>query len=429
MRNDTSMRVLNFAALAEYHLGDYWRKMRRIVHHAMSQRAVESYTPLIEIESIETMRQLFDATIDPEGSFHRGTLGVIHTVIYGKRLETSDDLVVKDLLKYILDTFQVIGKFLRFIFNKIKPRVEQLINGHFVSTTTEADAVVNLLPFLQCLPIGLDKKAKKIMDGYFSLTKKLFDKFKEDKKCGITQPCVAEYILEHMEEEGIDDFDVHNLFIDLFGGGLDTSAVTLSWITAILALHPIVQERAHAELDAMVGRDRLPNQADEANLPFIRAIIREVLRFRPPIGWLNFPHQSVQDDTYEGYHIPADTSIVINVHAMHMDSSRWTHPERFDPDRYLDMTESIPASANGPIAKRDNMAFGWGRRMCPGIFLAEAELFMGTALLLWSYRIEVEKGGKAPNINEWQSGIVMRPKPYKVSFIPRHDKVKELIFA
>ncbi|RUP44061.1 cytochrome P450, partial [Jimgerdemannia flammicorona] len=187
--------------------------------------------------------------------------------------------------------------------------------------------------------------------------------------------------------------------------------------------------RAHAEIDAVVGHDRLPKRTDETLLPYIRAIIREELRFRPPGGWISFPHQSIKEDTYEGFHIPADTSIVANVWAMHMDSVKYVNPEKFMPERYLNVTESSAASANGPIADRDHVAFGWGRRLCPGIHLTDAEAFVATALLLWSYKIEVEEGGGLPNINKWTLGVTMHPKPYKVKFVPRHDKVKELLFA
>ena len=79
-----------------------------------------------------------------------------------------------------------------------------------------------------------------------------------------------------------------------------------------MVLNPGAQEKAHAELDAVVGCDRLPEFNDRPSLPYVNALIKEVLRWHviPPIG---VPHRSVADDIYEGYLIPGGSMIVPNV--------------------------------------------------------------------------------------------------------------------
>lgn len=74
---------------------------------------------------------------------------------------------------------------------------------------------------------------------------------------------------------------------------------------AILALllHPAVQERAHEEIDRVVGRDRLPDFSDRPRLPYVEAICREVLRLHPILP-MAVPHTAIKDDVYEGYFIP-----------------------------------------------------------------------------------------------------------------------------
>ena len=62
---------------------------------------------------------------------------------------------------------------------------------------------------------------------------------------------------------------------------------------------PKVQCRAQAEIDAVVGRHRLPTFADTPHLPYVRAIIREVLRWRPTIPF-SIPHAATNEDWYEG---------------------------------------------------------------------------------------------------------------------------------
>jgi hypothetical protein len=75
--------------------------------------------------------------------------------------------------------------------------------------------------------------------------------------------------------------------------------------------HPEVQARAHAELDAVVGSDRLPDFADRPHMPYLEAIISEVLRWIP-VTPLAIPHATTQDDEYRGYYIPKGSVIVGN---------------------------------------------------------------------------------------------------------------------
>lgn len=79
-----------------------------------------------------------------------------------------------------------------------------------------------------------------------------------------------------------------------------------------MAMHKDIQERAQAELDSVVGPDRLPTFADRDSLPYINALVKEVLRWHviSPIG---VAHRSDADDFYNGYLIPAGTLIIPNV--------------------------------------------------------------------------------------------------------------------
>jgi len=91
--------------------------------------------------------------------------------------------------------------------------------------------------------------------------------------------------------------------------------------------------RAHEELDRVVG-NRMPTWDDEPELPYIRAIAKEVLRWRPP-GFIGTPHATTSDDILDGIFIPAGSIVVQNMWAIHNDSKRYKNPEAFDPSRYL----------------------------------------------------------------------------------------------
>ena len=78
-----------------------------------------------------------------------------------------------------------------------------------------------------------------------------------------------------------------------------------------MALYPEVQRKAQAEVDEVIGGDRLPILSDRGTLPFVEAIVLELLRWQP-ITPLNIPHASSEDDKYEGFYIPKGSIIMVN---------------------------------------------------------------------------------------------------------------------
>ncbi|CAG8848460.1 35197_t:CDS:2, partial [Racocetra persica] len=137
--------------------------------------------------------------------------------------------------------------------------------------------------------------------------------------------------------------------------------------------HPEIQAKAHQELDQVIGQSRLPKVSDEPNISYIRAIIKEGQRYCAPV-YIAEPHYIEEDDEYNGYHIPANSAVVINPYGIHMDEKRYENPKEFKPERFLEFTESSAASAKGNYKNRDHFSFGAGRRLCTGIYMAEQEL-------------------------------------------------------
>ena len=160
---------------------------------------------------------------------------------------------------------------------------------------------------------------------------------------------------------------------------------------AMLA-YPETQARAHAELDAVVGRDRLPTFADQPHLPYIRAMVKEVLRWRPA-GPLGSPHRSIEDDWYEGMFIPKGTICIPNVWHMNRDPELFgKNTEHFDPGRYLDASGDLQVAPDLPDIKEEgHFTYGFGRRICVGRHMADNSLFINMAIMLWANRIEGKK--------------------------------------
>ena len=79
-----------------------------------------------------------------------------------------------------------------------------------------------------------------------------------------------------------------------------------------MALNPHVVKRAQEELDRVVGNERLPELSDRENLPYISALLKELLRWACPTPF-GVPKRIMEDDVYKGYRIPAGANIIENI--------------------------------------------------------------------------------------------------------------------
>jgi cytochrome P450 len=150
---------------------------------------------------------------------------------------------------------------------------------------------------------------------------------------------------------------------------------------------PEVQRRAQAELDAVVGRDRLPTFDDSRCLPYVRAIIEEVLRWRPNVP-LGVAHAATEDDWYEGMFIPKGTICIPNVwHCNHDRTVFGEDADEFRPERHLDEHGELLSGSPDAI-RAGNVSFGFGRRICVAKHLASDTLFISTARILWAANLE-----------------------------------------
>ncbi|KAI0712466.1 cytochrome P450 98A3 [Earliella scabrosa] len=162
-------------------------------------------------------------------------------------------------------------------------------------------------------------------------------------------------------------------------------------------LHPDVQKKAQAELDAVVGPNRLPELSDRDQLPYVTAIVKETLRWYPAVP-LGVAHCTVADDVYRGFLIPAGATIVVNAWAINHDPEAYADPGRFNPERHL-KDGKLDKDARDPAAT----AFGFGRRICPGRYFATNTMFMFIASFLSVFNI-------SPALDEHGQPITVQPQ-------------------
>jgi len=208
----------------------------------------------------------------------------------------------------------------------------------------------------------------------------------------------------------------------LYRAGLDSTVSSIKSLFLALVLFPRVQRRAQAELDIVVGRDRLPTFDDRAHLPYIEAICKELMRWLmvAPIG---VSHSLRKDDVYKGFFIPKGATMTANAWAILHDPEAYPEPDNFKPERFLNEDGTV---RDDPML---SLVFGIGKRICPGRHLVEATIFTVTSSILSVFNVtkaKDENGNEipvkaaiAPN-----RGTVIHPDKFECSILPR-DKVAE----
>ncbi|KAK6620031.1 hypothetical protein RUM44_006431 [Polyplax serrata] len=198
------------------------------------------------------------------------------------------------------------------------------------------------------------------------------------------------------------------LLLDFFMAGTETTSNTLSMAMLYMILFPEVQEKVQRSLDEVVPRSRLPTLQDRPNLKYVEAVLFEVQRFGTIVP-TSVPHRTTKDVHLEGFVIPKDTMILINLRSVLMDKERWMDPTTFRPERFLD--------EKGQLTQNECfIPFGQGRRRCLGEGLARSSMFLLFSAVLQNFKV-LKADDEFSNVP--LDGVTLSPKPYKAILQPR----------
>ncbi|CAI0435805.1 unnamed protein product [Linum tenue] len=161
------------------------------------------------------------------------------------------------------------------------------------------------------------------------------------------------------------------LLMNIFVGGTDTSAAAVIWSMTYLMKNPKSMGKAQKEVRLAIGKKGFVNEEDIQQLPYLKAVVKETL----------IPRESTQDCILGGYEIPAKTVIHVNAWAIGRDPEAWgENPEEFKPERFF-MGKSIDVKG----ADFELIPFGAGRRICPAMHMALANVELSLANLLYAF--------------------------------------------
>jgi len=198
------------------------------------------------------------------------------------------------------------------------------------------------------------------------------------------------------------------------------------WFIFAAVTEPAFQIAAQAELDRVVGRDAMPTFNDRGRLPYIQAIVNEILRWRPPAP-MGLPHYCAEDDYYNGMRIPKGSIVIANSWAMDQDPTVWDQPQAFLPSRWL--------RADGSIDEHKSYTcFGYGPRVCQGRYVAERTIWIFVAQMLWAFNISDPSrpsGSMSPKEYIYEatatSELLPKPTPFKARFELRDPSLRAVI--
>ncbi|BAE63236.1 cytochrome P450 [Aspergillus flavus] len=406
--------------------GKEWLIRRRLLHSALTPRALDNYTPLQEAESSRLCYQLLESAHEWEPLFDRLASSIVFAVSYGHRVDSAQSPVIKqrlDFMQYasslnvpgahLVESFPV----LKHLPDWIAPwKAEIKRRGRL-----EAEANMTLVRVVQ-QDVESAKESPGAEPLFNSLTKQLLETRDSDPTAF-----------------PLSERDFSYIPASLFGAGSDTTSSTLCSAMLAIVTNPRTMEVAQLELDSVVGRDRLPTFEDIPNLPYLRAFSKEVLRWRPVAVLGGTPHACSEDDYYRGYYIPQGTVMLGNSWAINMNPKYYPNPDQFNPLRFLDMDPHLlpylpkeyTASAeqekgSGHPSKLGHSSFGWGRRICPGADLATNTLLITLSRLLWCFDIRPIPGQTYDTL-DYTNGFNIRPRSLHLSLQVRSDQHRQVI--
>ncbi|KAJ6705067.1 CYTOCHROME P450 FAMILY PROTEIN EXPRESSED [Salix purpurea] len=323
-----SARLLMFErAIGFAPSGEYWRHLRRIAaNHMFSPRKISALEPLrqrLANEMLAEVREEMEErrVVVLRGILQRGSLGNVLESVFG-----SDVCVEREELGFMVKE-------------------------------------------------GFDLIAKFNLDDYFPLRKE-----KKMETRGVESDFLSA-LLSLPEEDQLNESDTVALLWEMIFRGTDTVALLLEWIMARMVLHPEIQAKAQQELDTCIGSQlRGVQDSDIPNLPYLRAVVKEVLRLHPPGPLLSWARLAIHDVHVDKTLIPAGTTAMVNMWAITHDPSIWRDPWAFNPDRFIEEDVLIMGS-DLRLAP-----FGAGRRVCPGKALGLATVHLWLARLLHEYK-------------------------------------------
>ncbi|XP_037439430.1 zealexin A1 synthase-like [Triticum dicoccoides] len=350
---------------------DRWRELRRVcVHELFSQRRVLSFRPVREDEVARLLRAVSD-----------GCRGGRAVNLSEKMCRMTTDSVVRAAIGERCDHRD---EFLHELDEAVR-----LTGGINLADLYPSSRLVRRLSVAARDMVKCQRNIYRIVQSIIRVR----------ERAGAPEPERDEDLLGvllKLQKDGGLQFELTTemitaVILDIFAAGSETSSTTLEWAMSELMKNPRVLHKVQSKVrEAFKGKDKLTEEdIVKVRLGYLHLVIKEALRLHPPAPFL-LPRECRETCRVMGYDVPKGTKVVVNVWAMGRDGMYWGDAEAFRPERFENSTVDFKG------ADFEFLPFGAGRRMCPGMSLAMANMELALASLLFHF--------------DWELPFGMRPK-------------------
>ncbi|GMY14909.1 cytochrome P450 71A3-like [Fagus crenata] len=373
--------LYNYKDVAMAPYGEYWRQMKSIlVLHLLSNKRVQSFRAVREEELslvIEKIK-LQCCSVNLSEVFAKLTNDVVCRVALGRKfVEGENGRKFRELL----------GEFAELL-------------GVF--------SVGDYIPWLSWVSRvnGLNARAEKVAKQFDDFLEGVIEEHINCHNKGSDGDVVSQEnedqkdlvdVLLWIQKENIIGFPIDRvsikaLILEAFAAGTETTYVVLDWAMIELLRHPKMMKKLQNEVRGIIGNKTDITEDDLVKMHYLKAVIKETLRFHPPVPLL-VPRQSIQDAKTQGYDIAAGTQVIINAWAIGRDPASWDEPDEFQPERFS--TSSIDFRGHD----FQLIPFGAGRRGCPGIAFSIAMIELVLANLVHNFDWTLPGGAKGEDLD------------------------------
>ncbi|KAJ7148780.1 cytochrome P450 [Mycena crocata] len=386
--------------------GDKSKRQRKLLTQAFGINVIPSYHPLIQVETRSFILRLVANPSNYMDHIRRYAGGLTLSVVYGYEAAAIND------------------KFLNLGEECVDILANKIASGGGIWP-------VDIFPVLKHLPpwapgSGFLQKAavwKAKMQEFVDLP---YNFVKANLKSGEYSPSFCSMLLED-EKRRTPQFehDLKNTANSMYGASMDTIITVFCQFLLAMVLHPEVVAKAQKEIDSVVGPDRLPTFSDRTALPFIDAILSETYRWGVVLP-LSLPHRLMEDDVYRGMFIPKGSLVFPNIWAITRDEALFPNAHSFLPERYLEKIEPALAKRRDPRS----YVFGFGRRRCPGVNLAESSVWVLMATVLATLDISKTKDNFGRPIEpkvEFNNAVFRLPDRFDCDIQPRSEHILKIL--
>eukprot|EP00249_Psilotum_nudum_P023489 c28894_g1_i1 orf=478-2094(+) len=363
--------------------GNHWRVLRRIcMENLLTHKRLQSFRPHRQEEA-----RFMVSSINKESKEGRSirvkeqlatfSMNSTTRMLLGKRYFGTASAGAADSSEFrslVAETMKLMGEF--------------NIGDFFPALT--------FLDFLR----GKVRQMKSIATRTSEFFSQIIEEREERRKAGKFDdvPNFVDVILS-IRDSGGQEFNktvIEGLLEDMIVGSADTLPIANEWAMAELLRHPKVLKKAQEEIDSVVGKELEVEEEDLNQLHYLRCIVMETLRLRPP-GAFNLPHMSMKATKLAGYDIPANTQILISAFTHARSRKLWgDNAEEFEPERHIHETIK---TENNPGADVKYMSFSAGKRRCPGAQLGMIVMMFALARLIHSFDWSLPAGVTVQDID------------------------------